>query len=129
ADLWPALVAWLGTQGIDLSAYSWPRTVFGYRYAFLAAVIGGARVLYSSLESLFAGRLGADLALAVACLAALLINEPLVAAEVVFIGLVGECLESFTFARTQRAVRRLVEVFPLRCWLLRDGQEVRVFTK
>ena len=46
--------------------------------------------------------------------------------EVVFIGLVGECLESFTFERTQRAIRKIVEVCPRRCWLLRDGQEVRV---
>src|SRR5262249_53074700 len=51
-----------------------------------------------------------------------------VAAEVVFIGLLGECLEDFTFARTQRAIGKLVEVFPRRCWLLRDGQEVRVLT-
>src|SRR5262249_22985223 len=47
---------------------------------------------------------------------------------VVFIGMLGECLESFTFARTQRAIRQIVEVCPRRCWLLRDGQEVRVFT-
>src|SRR5262245_15882339 len=129
ADLWPALVSWLGAQGLDLSAWSWPRTVFGFRYALLAAALGGARILFSALDSLLEGRLGADLALVVACAAALYINEPLVAAEVVFIGLVGECLESITFERTQRAVRRLVEVFPIRCWLLRDGQEVRVFTK
>src|SRR5437016_8855337 len=31
-------------------------------------------------------------------------------------------------SRTQRAIRKLVEVFPRRCWLLRDGQEVRVLT-
>src|ERR687885_331195 len=61
-------------------------------------------------------------------LLALVIGEPLVAAEVVFIGMLGECLESVTFERTQRAVRKLVEVFPRRCWLLRDGQEVRVLT-
>src|SRR5262249_36570634 len=129
ADLWPALVSWLGTRGIDLSAYAWPRTVFGYRYALLAAALGGARILFNALDSLLAGRLGADLALVVACAAALSITEPLVAAEVVFLGLVGECLESITFERTQRAVRKLVEVFPVRCWLLRDGQEVRIFTK
>jgi Cu+-exporting ATPase len=126
-DLWPSLAAWLASQGLDLTAYAWPRTVKGYRFALIAAVIGGARVLYGSLESLFEGRLGADLALAVAAIAAILIGEPLVAAEVVFIGLVGECLESITFARTQRAVRKLVEVFPVRCWLLRDGREERVF--
>src|SRR3989440_9889685 len=125
-DLWPDLAAWLNGLGLELP--SGTNKIFGLRYALIAAVLGGARVLYSSLESLFEGRLGADLALAIACIAAILIGEPLVAAEIVFIGLVGECLESFTFERTQRAIRKLVEVFPRRCWLLRDGQEVRVLT-
>jgi Cu+-exporting ATPase len=125
-DLWPGIVSWLGLQD---SLPSWPREFYGrYRFALLAAVLGGARILYGSVESLLEGKLGADLALAIACIAAILINEPLVAAEVVFIGMVGECLESFTFERTQRAIRKIVEVCPHRCWLLRDGQEVRVLT-
>ena len=126
ADLWPLLAGWLQTQSVE--APSWPREVYGFRLALVAAVIGGARVLYNSLESLFDGRIGSDLALAVACLAAILIKEPLVAAEVVFIGLAGECLEAFTFARTQRALGTLAELFPTRVWVLRDGQEVRAFT-
>src|SRR5207248_8569559 len=96
------------------------------RFALIAAVLGGSRILYTSLESLFEGRLGADLALALACIAAILINEPLVAAEVVFIGLLGEVLENWTFTRSQQAIRNLLEITPRRCWLLRDGQEVRV---
>jgi Cu+-exporting ATPase len=112
---------------VDLLPFG--REVYGVRFATIAAVLGGARVLYSALDRLLDGRLGADLALAIAVVAALLIREPLVAAEVVVIGLVGECLEAFTFGRTQAAVHKLVEVFPRRCWLLRDGQEVRVFTK
>jgi Cu+-exporting ATPase len=125
ADLWPALVKWTGWN-----LWTWPREILGYPQglALIAAILGGARTLYGSLESLWEGRLGADLALAIAAIAAILIREPLVAAEVVFIGLLGECLESITFERTQRAVRRIVEVFPRRCWLLRDGQEVRVRT-
>src|SRR6516225_9394193 len=127
ADLWPSLAGWLSAKGLELP--SWQREFYGnYRFALLAAVLGGARILYGSVESLLEGRLGADLALAIATIAAILIGEPLVAAEVVFIGMLGECLESFTFERTQRAIRRLVEVFPRRCWLLRDGQEVRVLT-
>jgi Cu+-exporting ATPase len=105
-----------------------PPVIFGFRLAIVAAVIGGARILYTSMDSLFEGRLGADLALAIACIAAIYLKEHLVAAEIVFIGLVGECLESITFERTQRAIRALVEVFPRRCWLLRGGQEVRVLT-
>src|SRR6185437_14952334 len=42
------------------------------------------------------------------------------------IGMLGECLESITFERTQRAIRRIVEICPRRCWRLRDGQEERV---
>jgi Cu+-exporting ATPase len=126
-DLWPALAAWLAERGLSLPA--WDREFYtGYRIALIAAVLGGARVLYGSLESLMEGRIGADLAVAIACIAAILFRKPLVAAEIVFIGMVGECLESFTFDRTQRAIRSLVEVCPRRCWVLRDGQEVRVFT-
>jgi len=126
ADLWPLAAGWLAGQGLEVP--TWPPRLFGYRLALLAAVIGGARVLYNSLESLFEGRIGADLALAIACLAAIVLREELVAAEVVFIGLAGECLEAFTFARTQRALGSLAELFPQRCWVLRDGQEVRTFT-
>ena len=125
-DLWPRLAVWLGTWGVSLPY--WPQEIGGYRIALLAAVLGGARVLYGSLEGLLEGRLGADLAIALACVAAILIGEPLVAAEIVFIGMVGECLESFTFERTRRAIQRIVEVCPRRCWVLRDGQEVRVHT-
>src|ERR1051326_8706512 len=126
ADLWPLVAGWLSGRRITL--FTWPREIAGYRIALIAAIIGGARILYGSLESLLEGRIGADLALAIACIAAILIGEPLVAAEVVFIGMLGECLENFTFERTQRAIRKIVEVFPQRTWVLRDGQEVRVET-
>jgi P-type Cu+ transporter len=123
-DLWPRIVAAFGGTALP----TWPREILGYRIALIAALLGGVRILYTSLESLFDGKLGADLALAIACVAAICLNEPLVAGEIVFIGMLGECLESFTFERTRRAIGKIVEVFPRRCWLLRDGQEVRVFT-
>src|SRR5690348_10152525 len=47
------------------------RTVAGLRLALLASVLGGARILYQTLEGLFEGRLGADLALTIAALAAI----------------------------------------------------------
>src|SRR4051794_21781975 len=107
-DLGPRLAVCLGNPALA----PWPADLGGYRFALIAAVLGAARVLYGSLSGLFDGKLGADVPLAIASLAALFMNEPLVAAEVVFVGLIGECLEAFTFARTQRAVRRIVEVFP-----------------
>jgi Cu+-exporting ATPase len=113
---------------LALDLFTGGREFFGIRPATIAAVLGGARALYGALERLLEGRLGADLALAIAVVTALAIREPLVAAEVVVIGLIGECLEAYTFGRTQTAVRKLVEVFPRRCWVLRDGLEVQVST-
>src|SRR5262249_33864574 len=110
----------------NLGLPTWPREIGGYRIVLIAALLGGARTFFTSIEALLQGRVGADLALAIATIAAILIGEPLGAAEIVFIGLVGECLEGFTFERTQRALHHITEVFPKRCWLLRDGQEVRV---
>lgn len=128
-DIWPYLANWLnqffdvalpvGSSSITLGSYT-------IRWAMLAAILGGTRVLYTSLESLLSGRLGADLALALAVLAALLLNQPLVAAEVILIGLIGECLEAYTFGKTQQAVRKLVDTFPRMCLVIRDGQQVMV---
>jgi Cu+-exporting ATPase len=133
--VWPWIALQLAGTGLVRLTW-WPigidLTLFGVRltltFALVAAIIGGARVLLTSIDGLLEGRVRADLAIAVACVAAILIGAPLVAAEVVFIGLLGECLEGLTFDRTQRALRGLVEVCPRRCWLLRDGQEVRVLT-
>src|SRR5581483_7686615 len=93
ADLWPPLADWLRTLGLDLPSWR-SREIFGFRFALIAAVIGGAKALYGSLDRLTEGKVGADLAIAVAANAAILIGEPVVAAEVVVIALVGECLEA-----------------------------------
>ncbi|MSQ96251.1 MAG: cation-translocating P-type ATPase family protein [Gemmataceae bacterium] len=129
-DLLPQFGAWM-----DWSAFArWPKDLgsigdFRITFAMLAAILGGARVVYTSLQGLLEGKIGADLAIAIAFLAAILIREWLVAAEVVFIGMFGECLEAYTFDRTKRAIRKIVEVFPTRCWLLVGGKEERVLTK
>jgi P-type Cu+ transporter len=116
-DLW----LWLSTGSDQVTVWGYP-----FSFALIPAVLGGARILYGSLDSLFEGRIGADLAVAVACVAAILAKRPEVAEEVVFVGLLGECLEHFTFERTQRAVRSIIAICPRRCWRLRDGQEERV---
>ncbi len=102
------------------------RYPFGISLALLAAVIGGGRIVFLALAALFEGRIGADIALAVACVAAALLREYFVAAEVVFIALVGECLEAFTFGRAQRAIQKLLEYRPRTARVLRDGEEVEI---
>jgi Cu+-exporting ATPase len=123
-EWWKSFATWFGSAwGVPLPTTN---QIFGLPLALYAAMLGGARALYGSVNAVLDKRVGADLALAIAAVAAILFKEYAVAAEVVFIGLVGECLEHLTFARTQRAVRKLVEIFPRRCWRLRDGREERV---
>jgi Cu+-exporting ATPase len=124
----PTLGRWFGIEALR----SVPAQIFGIDIIMAAAVLGGGRILYTSLQALLEGKLGADLALAIAVMAAIALPKSQeggggwIAAEIVLIGLIGECLEAFTFGRTQNAIARIVEVFPRRCWVLREGQEVRV---
>src|SRR5262245_54030351 len=83
-----ALLAVLILLHWPLGLSGWAEAKIGFSFALIAAVLGGARVLYTSLEGLFEGRIGADLAIAIACVAAILLNEAVVAAEIVVIGLV-----------------------------------------
>ncbi len=131
SSVWPSLAETLAGWGLPVT--EWRNTFelpggFVADLALVAAVLGGARVLYRSLDDLFAGKVGADLALALACVAAILLREYRVAAEVVVIGQIGEVLEAITFARFQQALRGLVALRPRRCWRLRAGQEERVLT-
>src|SRR6516165_4423163 len=105
-DLLPRFGEWVEWPFLQ----AWPKDPYGYRdgFAMLAAILGVARIVYIALQGLFEGKVGADLAIAVAFLSAILIQEWLVAAEVIFIGMFGECLEAFTFDRTKRAIRKLV---------------------
>lgn len=102
------------------------QTLFGFRLALLAAVLGGARILYQTLDGLLSGRIGADLALTIACLAAIVLGEHTTAALVVFIALCGESIEGYTVDRAQRAIRRIFQLCPRTARVLvgNDEQEV-----
>ncbi|MGP0070018.1 MAG: FtsH protease activity modulator HflK [Isosphaeraceae bacterium] len=102
------------------------RFPMGLSPTMIAALLGAIYIVYGTLQSLLQRRIGADLALAQACLAALMIGQPFVAAEVVFIALLGEVLEAVTFARTRRALGRLVEQTPRTARVRRDGQEIEI---
>jgi Cu+-exporting ATPase len=98
----------------------------GLSLSLIAAILGAVYIVYGALEALLNRRIGADFALAQACIAALVLGQPFVAAEVVFIALVGEVLEAVTFARTQRALGRLVDQSPRLARVRRDGIEVEI---
>lgn len=114
-------IGWIGRS--DWTVY---QTFAGYRLAFLAAVIGGTRILYQTFDGLFSGRVGADLALTIACLAAIIVGEHQTAALVVFIALCGESLEGYTVDRARAAIRGVFQALPDVAHILRDGNEVDV---
>lgn len=109
-----------------LLGYESLRSPLGWNLSFIAALLGGARFIYHAAAGLLGGKLGTDLALALALLAALVLNEHWVAAEVVLIALVGESLEAITFRRTQRELRKLLELQPAVARVQRDNQVIDV---
>lgn len=119
----------LGVQFLEdtgVPAWSEYRTLFGFRLALLAAVVGGSRILYQTLENLFEGKVGADLALTIACLAAIVLGEHSTAALVVFIALCGESIEGFTVDRAQRAIRSVFNLCPPTARILTNGREEQI---
>ncbi len=103
----------------------WQRP-FGVPLALIGAVIGGGRVVYLAILGLCEKSIGADVALAIACVAAACLGEYVVAAEVVFIALLGECLEAFAFESARRAIGSLLDVYPRTARVIRDGVEIEV---
>ncbi|HLQ46068.1 MAG TPA: HAD-IC family P-type ATPase, partial [Planctomycetaceae bacterium] len=102
------------------------RMLFGFRLALLAAVFGGARILYQTLDGLLSGKVGADLALTIACLAAIVLGQHETAALVVFIALCGESIEGYTVDRAQRAIRRIFQLCPRTARVLVGDEEHEV---
>ena len=107
---------WLGWESL--------RNPLGFNLSLLAALLGGGRIVYNALTALLEGDVGSDLALAVALVAALVLREYWVAAEVVLIALVGESLEGLTYARTHRELQRILELRP-KTVRVRRGEDVR----
>ncbi len=98
-------------------------TVFGYDIAAILCVVGGWKIFYEAISNLLRGRISADLAVAIAAVAALAVGEYLAAAEVILIMLIGEALEEFAVDRSRDATRRLASLQPPTARVRRDGEE------
>jgi P-type Cu+ transporter len=120
------LLALLIGGDLFLGLFGWGRLPLGLSLSLIAAILGAVYIVYGALRMLMRGRIGADLALAQASLAALVLGQPFVAAEVVFISLLGEVLEAWTFSRARQAMGRLVDQTPQTARVRRDGQEVEI---
>ncbi len=113
-------------QDVGVGSWAAYRSVGGFRLALLAAIVGGARILYQTLERLFDGKVGADLALTIACLAAIVLGEHSTAALVVFIAVCGESIEGYTIDRAQRAIRGAFQLCPPLARILVDDRETEI---
>jgi len=115
------LLGLIGDQ--DWAAY---RTPLGLRLSLLAAMIGGMRIFYQTIDSLLDGKIGANLALTIAALSAIMLGEYTTAALVVFISLCGESIEGYTIDRAQSAIRGIFNLCPRIAHVVRDGRDVDV---
>jgi Cu+-exporting ATPase len=109
-----------------LAGLGWQRLPGRISLALVAGVVGAVYIVYGALRALLERRIGAEIALAQASLAALILGQPFVAAEVVFIALLGEVLEGWTFARARRAMGRLAEQTPHTARVRREGVELDI---
>ncbi|MEW6379352.1 MAG: FtsH protease activity modulator HflK [bacterium] len=102
------------------------RTVLGIDTSIILTLIGGYKIFFGALESLFRRKISVDLAIALAAIAALSIRQYLAAAEVIFIMLVGEALESFAVDRTRGAIKKLIDLSPKKARVIREGKEQEI---
>jgi len=124
-------IAFIGVVGggILLNALGIFKTLPGTNLdtAVLLTVIGGWRIFYESFsELLLHRRIGADFAVSLAAIAALLLGEYLTAAEVIFIMLIGGALEHYAVAKTHSALEKLLELAPKTARIKRGGDESEV---
>jgi len=107
-------------------------SIYGFDLAMLLALAGGFPVYYGAVHALSQRKISADLAVSLAALAALYLgylgtypaeNMYLVAAEVIFIMLIGEALEKFAIGRTRSGIAALLALRPRDARVRRDGHE------
>jgi HflK protein len=111
---WPAYLLFTSTVGV-LLLLNWLgifTELWGVNTGVWLALIGGWRIFYNSVSALLEKRITAEMAIAVAVIAALAIGEYFAAAEAVFIMLIGEGLEEYASRRTRSAIQRLIDLAP-----------------
>jgi Cu+-exporting ATPase len=113
----------LSVGGTSIGGSVIPQSLWGCRLALLAAVLGGMRILYHALDGLLSGRFGADLALMIACLAAIAVGEHQTAGLVVLISLVGESVEGYTLDCARWAMQQTFTQQPTVAHLATEGRE------
>jgi Cu+-exporting ATPase len=114
--------------GAGLAAYLTEsvQAIYGFDLALLLALLGGLPIYLDAVTALARGKISADLAVALAAVAAVYIGQYAVAAEVIFIMLIGEALEHFAVDRTRSGIAALLALRPDSARVRRDGHQLEV---
>ncbi len=94
----------------------------------LAAIASGGfyfgREAWQALR--YEGRIGIELLMSVAAIAAVFLGQAGEGAMLAFLYSISEALEGYTEAKTRAAVRALMALAPQTAWVRRDGREVEI---
>lgn len=123
--LWTAGGALLMAVGMLVDAVAMPEMIS--RALLLSAIaVGGWRIFLKAARSLRILSLDMNVLMAVAAIGALMIDKWVEAAAVLLLFAASLALESYSAARSRRAIRSLMALSPNRATCLRDGGEVTV---
>ena len=111
--------------GAGLAAYLTGsiESIYGFDLALILALVGGFPIYFEALSALAKRKISADLAVSLAALAALYIEQYAVAAEVILIMLIGEALEHFAVDRTRSGIAALLALRPHEARVRRSGHD------
>lgn len=95
---------------------------------WVAAVVGGATFVPSSLRALRHGRVGVGLLMTIAGVGAVLLGQLAEAASLAFLFSVSEALEEWAITRARRGLRAVLQLVPETTMVRRGGEVVEVPT-
>lgn len=96
------------------------------QFIFVAALIGLIFIGHSTIKQLMERVLGIDLLATVAIVSSILVGEFLAAVIVELMLGSGELLENIIFNKASNSISRLIEAYPKKANVIRDGREIEV---
>lgn len=102
-----------------------PRYI-GDGLAFISAAVGGAVILFGSVQSLLKKNLTVDFLASIAIVVSIAIGQYLAAAVVVVMLNGGEVVEDYTARKASQALEKLIHSAPMKARVRRRGKEIEI---
>jgi Cd2+/Zn2+-exporting ATPase len=113
-------MSWV-TQNLNLITVE-----FSNQLSLIAALIGLIFIGHSAIKSLMERVFGIDLLATVAIIASILVGESYAAVVVELMLGSGELLENIIFNKASTAISKLIEAYPKKANVIRDGREIEI---